>query len=191
MVVIHEEVTRICMHRGLGSGEQDYLLLYSLARAFQASKMLEVGTYRGASAICLCQAALDNGVSPRLITVESDSARVAEVREMLTRIKFTPYVEVVEGTSVHVLTSILRSEGMFDLIFLDGDHSACGLMTDFLLCCQATKRMLIHDSELVSVCEALTCIKQQGWSVTHFPTRYVEGDKHPVGMALVENVAKL
>jgi len=30
--------------RGLGSGEQDYLLMYAIARAYQVRRIVEVGT---------------------------------------------------------------------------------------------------------------------------------------------------
>ena len=65
---INKVLTEICSHRGLGSSDQCYAVLYSLVRAFNVTKVVEIGTHQAASTITICQAILDNKYVPQIWT---------------------------------------------------------------------------------------------------------------------------
>jgi caffeoyl-CoA O-methyltransferase len=91
-------------------------LLFILARATQARRILELGTATGYSAIYLAR-----GCEPQngqVISLELDEAMAARARGNLARAGVSDQVEVREGEALLLLDGMA---GPFDLIFLDID----------------------------------------------------------------------
>lgn len=90
-------------------------LLFLLARAVGARRVVEVGTSAGYSGVWLAAALPPDG---RLYTVEADPAKVAAARESFRRAGLAERVEVLAGRALEVLPELAR-RGPFDLVFLD------------------------------------------------------------------------
>lgn len=90
-------------------------LLYILARAMGARRILELGTAIGYSTIYLAQAAAPQG---RVVTVEMDPRLAARAVHNLQQAGLAEVVEIKVGLAQEVVGSLA---GPFDLIFLDID----------------------------------------------------------------------
>jgi len=94
-------------------------LLMLLAQMQRAQKMLEIGTLGGYSTIWLARALPPGG---HLITLELEPRHAEVARANLARAGFTSRVEVRVGPALQSLAEIVaKSEGPFDLIFIDAD----------------------------------------------------------------------
>lgn len=118
----------------------DQRALYYIARSVRCSSILEVGTHVAAStgilALALRHNTAQSGTTPRLTTVDimdvNDPARGAWKRigcdqsptQFMRSIKVDDIVKFVTQPATDYLTS---SREKFDVIFLDGDHSASGV----------------------------------------------------------------
>jgi predicted O-methyltransferase YrrM len=81
-----------------------------------ATRVLEVGTSNGYSAIWLARALALTGGS--LVTLEVEPRKIAMARENLTRAGLSDRVTIVEGPGV---VSLAALGGAFDLVFIDAD----------------------------------------------------------------------
>lgn len=88
-----------------------------LARATEATQVLEVGTSNGYSTIWLAWAADDTG--GHVTTIERSPDKAAMARTNLRRAGLVDRVTVREGVALDVLSEL---EGPYDLIFLDADR---------------------------------------------------------------------
>lgn len=94
-------------------------LLFILARALKAERVLELGTATGYSAIHLAR-----GCEPyhgQVVTIESDPVMAARAQENLVRAGVGDRVEVRLGEAVALMATL---SGPFDLIFLDIDKES-------------------------------------------------------------------
>ena len=94
-------------------------LLYLLAKATGARRILEIGTLGGYSTIWMARALPKDG---RLISLEFDPKHAEVARKNIERAGFSKIVEVRVGKALDSLPKIeAAGEGPFDLIFLDAD----------------------------------------------------------------------
>ena len=91
-------------------GHVEQQLLAALVMATRARRVLEVGTFTGATALALSDALPEDG---RLITIEADADLAATARRHLTG---RPNVELLEGDARELVG---RLEGPFDVVFID------------------------------------------------------------------------
>jgi len=84
-----------------------------------SSRILELGTLAGYSAIWLAHALPEDG---QLVTLELDGKHAAVARENITRAGLSSAVQIVVGAAVETLTKMI-SDGTapFDFIFIDAD----------------------------------------------------------------------
>jgi predicted O-methyltransferase YrrM len=94
-------------------------LLFILARATAAAKVLELGTATGYSAIYLGRAC--HPEQGRVITLEQDAAMAARARANLDKAGLGKRVEVRVGSALELMA---KMSGPFDLIFLDIDKES-------------------------------------------------------------------
>jgi predicted O-methyltransferase YrrM len=94
-------------------------LLYLLAKMRGASRILEIGTLGGYSAIWLARALPPGG---RLITLESDSKHAEVAKQNLGLASLADKLEVRLGPALETLPQI-EAEGLgpFDFVFIDAD----------------------------------------------------------------------
>jgi predicted O-methyltransferase YrrM len=92
-------------------------LLFLLATAMRASRVLEIGTLAGYSTIQLARGV---GVGGRVVTLEYEPAHAEVARQNLARAGVDDRVEVIVGAALDTLPTLLEGEP-FDLIFIDAD----------------------------------------------------------------------
>lgn len=90
-------------------------LLYLLARARRARRMVEFGSSYGISTLYLAAAARDNG--GHLITTEAHPKKCAAVLQNLDAAGVTDAVSLLEGDARETLADL---DGPVDFVFLDG-----------------------------------------------------------------------
>lgn len=87
-------------------------LLYLLATAVKAQRILEIGTLGGYSTICLARS------GARVVTLEVSAEHAAVARANIARAGYGDRVEVRVGPALETLPHL---QGPFDLIFIDAD----------------------------------------------------------------------
>ncbi len=90
-------------------------LLYLMARASKARKLVEFGASFGISTLYLAAAAADNG--GQLVTTEVQPEKCAAVRDHLSRAGLSGHATVIEGDARETLKDV---EGPVDFVLLDG-----------------------------------------------------------------------
>jgi predicted O-methyltransferase YrrM len=145
---------------GLNPG--DRRALYYLVRFLRPSAMLEIGTCVGASTVHAVAALSQNGrrgnsPAPRFTTVDIRDVNDAELRpwlnsgspyspsEMIARLGATDFVTFVTASSTRYLSTCRES---YDLIFLDGDHSAGTVYEEIVLALRVLSQggvIVLHD----------------------------------------------
>ena len=94
-------------------------LLYLLARAIDARRILEIGTLGGYSAIWLARALPTDG---RLVTLEADARHAEIARANVARAGLAEIVEVRQGRALDTLPLLVaEGAGPFDVTFIDAD----------------------------------------------------------------------
>lgn len=116
-------------------------LLTVLARASRARRIVEVGTAIGYGALCLARGAPE----ARILTVDTDPARLAAARAYLARAGVLDRVEVVEGEA---LATLSRLEGPLDLAYVDCVKADYRRYLDLLLPQMSVGGLLIFDNLL-------------------------------------------
>ena len=93
-------------------------LLFILATAMSATRVLEIGTLAGYSTIQLAR-----GVGPggRVVTLEYEPKHAEVARASLARAGVEDRVEVIVGAALDTLPTLADREEPFDLIFIDAD----------------------------------------------------------------------
>lgn len=104
---------------GIGVPRVDGLFLNLLVHVTAATRVLEIGTYRGYSALWLASGLEETG--GRLVSVDIDPERVKEARANLARAGLADRVTLVQGDGHEVARTVA---GPFDLVFLDADKGA-------------------------------------------------------------------
>ncbi len=93
-------------------------LLYLLATAMGAARVLEIGTLAGYSTISLARAV---GPTGHVVTLEYEPAHAEVARRNLTRAGVEDRVEVIVGTALDTLPVLADRGEIFDLVFIDAD----------------------------------------------------------------------
>ncbi len=94
-------------------------LLYILARAVKARRILEIGTLGGYSTIWMGRALPKSG---RLITLEADPKHAKVAKANIDRAGLSKIVEIRLGFAKETLPKLARQRsGPFDLTFIDAD----------------------------------------------------------------------
>ena len=93
-------------------------LLFLLATAIRATRVLEIGTLAGYSTIQLAR-----GVGPggRVVTLEFEPKHAEVARENLARAGVDDRVQLVVGAALDTLPTLADRGETFDLIFIDAD----------------------------------------------------------------------
>ena len=181
----------------LGSSNQCYKVMYMIAQHFNIRKMLEIGTHQAASTITFCQAIMDNGIVPEMHTVDNwcQSGILPEQSERFkitasTNIEsagFSDNVTMYDGDSITKVPEVFNIIGNVDLVFIDGNHALDYVIGDYNNCKPYSNMILLHDTGRDNGPESykyLDLVEADGYTLYNFPTRYIEGDGHVVGITL-------
>ncbi len=99
----------------LSVSPQEGQLLYLLARACKAGRLVEFGASFGISTLYLAAAAAEN--NGHLFTTEAQPEKCAAVRDHLERAGLSGYATVIEGDARETLKGV---DGPIDFVLLDG-----------------------------------------------------------------------
>jgi predicted O-methyltransferase YrrM len=116
-------------------------LLEVLARASGARTVVEVGTAIGYGTLCLARGALE----ARVLSIDTDPARLARARAYLERAGVMDRVELIEGPALEVLQ---RLPGPIDLAYVDAVKTEYRRYLDFLLPRVRVGGLLVFDNLL-------------------------------------------
>ncbi len=119
-------------------------LLYLLARATQAKRILEIGTLGGYSTIWLARALPNEG---RLITLEYDPKHAEVARSNIAQAGLADRVDVRVGRALDTLPEIAaEGGGPFDFIFIDADKQGYVDYLDWSLQLSRRGTLIIADN---------------------------------------------
>ena len=118
-------------------------LLQVLLKAIKATRVLEVGTLGGYSAICMARALPAEG---RLLSIEIEERHATFARRYIDRAELSDRIEVRVGRALDVLPS-LDGERV-DAIFLDADKEPLPTYVDWALRLVRAGGLIIADNAL-------------------------------------------
>lgn len=100
---------------GMITGQEQGLLLRMLAASVSASRILEIGTFTGFSALMMAEALPDDG---ELITCDVNPKAIAVARGFFERSPHGRKVQLREGPALETLKGL---KPPFDLVYIDAD----------------------------------------------------------------------
>ncbi len=103
---------------GMMVGPVEGKFLEMLVFTSRASRVLEIGTFTGYSALCMAAALPPAG---HITTCESNPHHAEVARRHIAASGFADMIEVIEGPA---LETIAKLPGPFDLIFIDADKAS-------------------------------------------------------------------
>lgn len=161
------------------------LLLYTLIFTFRPKRYLEIGTLHGGSALIVTAAMDALNISSKLVCVDPKPQISAEHWQKLKHRS-----TILEGFSPNILPKASEiAGGLFDFVFIDGDHSYNGLMRDakgVLPFVSHGAYLLFHDSFYSEVKQGIDdFVKQHADQVVDFgpmtrEVTFVESEAEPV-----------
>lgn len=99
------------------SGVLDGGLLMALVHATHASRVLEIGTFSGYSALAMASALPENG---RIVTCEIDEKAAAMARRHFAKSPVGDRIDMRLGPAIDTVSTLA---GPFDLVFIDADKT--------------------------------------------------------------------
>jgi caffeoyl-CoA O-methyltransferase len=97
------------------SGHLQGRFLALLSKLATPQRILEIGTYTGYSALCLCEGLSENG---KLITIDKNEELETFTRSFFQKSPFNDQIDYRVADAIQLLPTL---EGEFDLVFIDAD----------------------------------------------------------------------
>jgi len=97
------------------SGHIQGRFLSMLSRMVQPSRILEIGTYTGYSAICLCEGLKEDG---KLVTIDINEELETFTRDYFKRAGLAEKIDYRIGDALKIIADLKDS---FDMVFIDAD----------------------------------------------------------------------
>lgn len=97
------------------SGHLQGRFLSMISRMVRPDRILEVGTYTGYSALCLCEGLNKGG---KLITIDINEELETFTRRFFADSPFADYIDYQIGNATEIIPTL---EETFDLVFIDAD----------------------------------------------------------------------
>lgn len=88
-------------------------IVANILKEIKPTKILEIGTAVGYSAICFSNYLEGNGI---IDTIERDEERVKEARENIRRLELEDKIKIYSGDAVEILPTL---DGEYDMVFID------------------------------------------------------------------------
>ena len=97
------------------SGHLQGRILSMFSHMIRPSRVLEIGTYTGYSALCIAEGISENG---KIITIDSNKELEPFTRTYFSKSKFNDQIEFIVGNALSVIPQL---EEIWDLVFIDAD----------------------------------------------------------------------
>ncbi|GAC1401151.1 MAG: O-methyltransferase [Mycobacterium sp.] len=118
-------------------------LLFLLAAAMRATRVLEIGTLAGYSTIQLARAV---GPGGQVVTLEFEPKHAEVARRNLARAGVGDRIEVIVGPALHSLPTLAGRHETFDLIFIDADKENNIAYVEWAIKLSAPGAMIVVDN---------------------------------------------
>lgn len=120
--------------------EQVALFFYRVAKRLGPGNYVELGCYRGASAVCMAQGIKDYNIDAHVITVDAFDGEalhpqyagtysIDTVRQTFEDLELDHIITPVQGLTASMAASYKDTE--FNFLFIDADHSYEACKADF------------------------------------------------------------
>lgn len=108
------------------------LLIYSLIKKFNLSSYLEIGFGRGYSAICAAKAFAELGNDGKVMVIEPnvDDEFMHAISNVFPQ-EWLSRIQIARGNSEDILPQL---QDKYDLVYVDGDHTASAVRSDWEGC---------------------------------------------------------
>ena len=106
------------------------------------SRILEIGTAVGYSAICFTEFLAENG---SIDTIEREADRVIEARENIKKAEVQDKINIIEGDAVEILPTL---QGEYDVVFIDASKGKYPFFLKESLRMLAPKGIIFADNVL-------------------------------------------
>lgn len=126
------------------SGTVQGRVLAFLSRMLRPSRILELGTFTGYSALCLAEGLTPDG---QLITLEHNDELEDTIRHNLSLSPLNNHIELRMGEALATLAT-MHSEEPFDLCFIDADKREYSAYLDTVLPLMKPQGWIIADNTL-------------------------------------------
>jgi caffeoyl-CoA O-methyltransferase len=127
---------------GMMVGRQEGRFLETLVFATQATRILEIGTFTGYSAIAMAAGLAKGGA---IISLEVDHHHAKVARGNIAEAGYESHVSVIEGPA---LRSLEELQGPFDLVFIDADKVSYDAYYEAVLPKLAPHGLIVVDNTL-------------------------------------------
>lgn len=97
------------------SGHLQGRVLSMISHMINPARILEIGTYTGYSAICLCEGLKPGG---KLITIDKNEELETKLRKFFEEAGLSGTIELRIGNALKIIPTL---EDQFDLVFIDAD----------------------------------------------------------------------
>ncbi len=112
---LEEETRKSMQYHFMQVGKTEGSFLRMLVRLMGATRIIEVGTFTGFSALCMVEALPENG---RLITCDIDKAAADIAKRFWAQSPHGAKIELRLGPAMEIIAAL---EGPFDMAFIDAD----------------------------------------------------------------------
>jgi predicted O-methyltransferase YrrM len=126
------------------SGHLQGRFLSFIAKVYQPSLILEIGTYTGYSALCMAEGLKQGG---RLITIDVNEELETFTRSFFDRSAYKEQIDYRIADAAHEIPTI---EGPIDMVFIDADKRNYALYFDLVIDKMRPRGLILVDNVLWS-----------------------------------------
>jgi predicted O-methyltransferase YrrM len=155
------------------SGHYQGRILSLISKIISPKKILEIGTYTGYSAICLCEGMDKDGI---LHTIDNNKELVEIQNKYFKKANLTNKIVQHSGDAKNIIPSI---EEEFDIVFIDADKESYPEYYDLIINKVRSGGIIIADNILWSgkILEKVEKDDQATKSIIEFNNKIIEDDR--------------
>ena len=155
------------------SGHYQGRILSLISKIISPKKILEIGTYTGYSAICLCEGMDKDGI---LHTIDNNKELVKIQNKYFKKANLTDKIVQHSGDAKNIIPTI---EEEFDIVFIDADKESYPEYYDLIINKVRTGGIIIADNILWSgkILEKVEKDDQATKSIIEFNNKIIEDDR--------------
>lgn len=155
------------------SGHYQGRILSLISKIISPKKILEIGTYTGYSAICLCEGMDNDGI---LHTIDNNKELVKIQNKYFKKANLTNKIVQHSGDAKNIIPTI---EEEFDIVFIDADKESYPEYYDLIINKVSSGGIIIADNILWSgkILEKVGKDDQATKSIIEFNNKIIEDDR--------------